>query len=520
MNSMTMIDAGGIDPLDLSRREFSDLGNAERLEARFQGTLAHVPEWGWLAFDGTRWAVRDGPARAMRATHAVVQGLRGEAKALLAAIQSPSPPDWVGKHRDFANDRLKGLYRWQATSGNASRCKGMLEQASALLGAEPDDFDRDPLAINCLNGTLRLTPPDGPEAPATVRCDPHDAADRITRRCEVEWDPEAPCPAWDKHLATVLPDAEVRAFFQRCMGYALTGSTVEQAMLMLQGRGGDGKSTTMDVVREIMGDYATAADVNSFMAAQARSGEGPTPDLARLAGDVRLCSTSEPRRGGALDENKIKAITGGSPMVARKLHGDPFEFLPRFLLVIECNAKPRISGDDDGIWRRVMVILFPHQFGKDGAAVDKSAKAKLLAERAGVFRWLVEGALAWLERGALDPPAAVLDAVEEYRRQASPFGNWFEERVDTSDPNALIEGGALKKDFDDWCEENGIGDRERMTAQAFGRALSDRQINQGPRAADGKKRRRGVRLRPVGWMAAASTPSPPDDDPVLQDFVP
>jgi putative DNA primase/helicase len=483
----------------LAWKELNDLGNAERLVARYDGKLCFVDGMGWVAWTGTHWSAEEGQAIATRAAHEVARSMKDEFKALRDQIKEERLRKGVSA--DMASKRLADLFQWAKTSGNANKTAAMLAQAQCLVSRRRDTFDADPLAFNCLNGTLRAVK--GQDGRWRAEFAPHEPNDWISKVAAVGYDPAAACPQWDSHLATVLPSAEVRRFFQMGVGYSMTGLTVEQVMFLLQGRGGDGKSTTMDVIRQLFGGYGVSADVQTFMAGSQRSGADASPDLARLAGDVRLCSTGEPKRGGALDEAKIKAITGGSPIAARELHGDLFEYLPHFALWLECNAKPRISGDDDGIWRRVMVILFPHQF--KGDEVDKRVKERLIEEGPGILNWMVEGMLMWLDAGRLDPPEEVIQAVEDYRRSASPFGEWLIERVDTSDPRAMTLASALHGDFKKWCDEQGVADRDVMNVTAFGRALGDRQIG---RRKDSKGRimRVGASLRDgYAWPPASST---------------
>lgn len=499
MNDVSAIEMASADPLALAWKELSDLGNAERLIARAGGKLLHVDGRGWSAFDGRRWSNEQGAQLAHRQAHEVARAMRDEFKALAEAIETNRLGDVP---RGIAEERLVNLRKFAVQSGNANKTAAMLSQASQLVSAARDDFDRDPLTLNCRSGTLIFVQrgESSQEFPVrwTIQQRPHDPVDMISRVAEVDYDPDARCPTWDEHLATVLPDESVRHFFQTVVGYSLTGLTTEQCIILLQGRGGDGKSTTMNELRTLFGGYASAADVQTFMAGATRSGADASPDLARLAGDMRLCSTGEPRRGGALDEAKIKAITGGSPIAARELHGDLFEYVPRFKLFLECNAKPRISGDDDGIWRRIVVIMFPHQF--KGAAVDKRIGERFKSEASGILNWAIEGALRWLEAGQLDPPKAVIDAVEDYRRSANPFGEWLHERVDTRDPSATTGSSTLYSDYKEWCERNDVTDRDVMSTTAFGRALGDRQILK-KKDAKGLIMRKGAKLRPVDGSA-------------------
>lgn len=490
---MSTVDFGA-----MAWKELNDMGNAERFVAHAAGRIIHVREWGWVAYDGQRWSTEDGERLATLVAHKVARGVRDEIDALA------DMPEDVAKRRfgewcteEMRKERVQQLYKHAVQSGNAGRTKAMLDQAGALdtLNRPMDAFDVDPLCINVGNKTLRLVRrgvPDEWERYWQVEDRSHDEADLLTRVATCDYDPDAKCPEWEKHLAECLPDEAVRKYFQVLMGYAMTGRTDEQIFVMLQGRGGDGKSTTMNVIRMILGGYAIAAAVESFLDTGIRSGADASPDLMRFAGDTRLICVGEPKRGARLAEERVKQFTGDSPIQARPMYGDLIEYEPRGLVVLECNAKPRIAGDDDGIWRRIVVVMFPRQF--KGDAIEKGRKRRLLAEGPGILNWLLEGARQWLERG-LEPPQSIVDAVEEYRRSANPFGEWLATRVDTSDPNARCGSKALYDDYKAFCEADGIGDRDIMNSTAFGRALGDRQISVGGKDGKGAKWRRGAKLR-------------------------
>jgi putative DNA primase/helicase len=497
-----------IDPIALAWKEMNDIGNAERLAARYGGTLAYVAEWGWVAYDGVRWSVEEGARLASIAAHDVARSIRGE----IAALGEIADADLAKRFGPWCSaevrkNRILDLRKWAVTSGMAAKTHAMLAQGAHLLTVPRERFDADLLAINAGNGTIRLR-----KSPMgwKVESRAHDPGDLMTRALACDYDPGAVCPAFERHMETVLPDPGVRGFVQEICGYALTGIRTEQAMVMLQGKGGDGKSTAMDMIREMMGGYAVKADVQTFLAGAMRSGGDATPDLARLAGDVRFVSLDEPKRGQAIDESRVKQFTGGSAITVRMLHGAPFEYVPRGLLIMECNSRPRISGDDDGIWRRILIVLFQHQF--KGDAIDKTIKDRLRPEFSGILNWCLEGLKRWLTRGRLDPPRQVAEAIEDYRRAANPFGEWMAERVDTSDPNVLTAAADLFDDYKRWCEANGASDREVMGQTAFGRALGDRQILKGPKDGGGRVRRRGAQLRAVGSLPLAGDVWKDDDD--------
>lgn len=483
---MSEIEVSVPNPEAMAWYELNDLGNARRVIDLAGGKLLWVEDH-WSGFDGTRWSAEDGARLAQRLAHDMARHIPIEAGALDGAIERAKSKSG-GPPVEVIEERQTALYKHAVMSGNANKTTAALAQAKSDIAAGRGDFDADARLINLPNGTLRFAQRDGVWG---VNLRPHDPVDRLSRIGTAAWNPDAKCPEWEKHIATVLPDPAVRRFFQACMGYALTGEISEQCVLLLQGRGGDGKSTTMDVIREVMGGYAKVAAVESFLHGNMRSGAEASPDMARLAGDTRLVCTSEPRIGAMLDEGRIKQVTGGQPVNARELHAAPFEYVPRWMLVLECNRKPRISGDDDGIWRRVIVIQFPHQF--KGEAADKSIFRRLLAEGEGVLRWLIEGTLIWLNEGLVQPDP-VREAIDDYRKASNPFGEWFTTFVDVRDPQARCRSAELYTSYKAFCEENGVGDRETMTSTAFGRALGDKQLMKA-KDVNGNVIRKGARLR-------------------------
>jgi len=500
-----VIDATPPDPARMAWYELNDIGNAARLRDLAQGKLLWVEDH-WSAYDGKRWSAEDGERMAKKLAQEVARHIPVEAQALgdaLAAMDKAKASE-VGEDWE---ERIGALYKHAIQTGNSHKIIGMLAQAQGEIFARRDEFDTEALAINTPSATLRIIQGNGKWA---VREFPHDPADRITRMTAVNWDPQAVRDRWDVHLETVLPSPSVRAYFQASAGYGLSGEITEQCIFLLQGKGGDGKSTTMDVIRQTMGSYGAAASVETFIAGTQRGGGEATPDLARLSGDTRLVSTGEPRIGAALDEARIKQITGGQPIAVRELHKGIFEYLPRFKVFFECNRKPRISGDDDGIWRRMIVIQFPNQF-KDKA--DKRFKEKLLEQGPGVLAWMIEGMIAWLEAGKLEQPEEVKEAVDDYRRAANPFGEWFATSVDTSGPSDRCGAKDLYDSYKRWCEENSVGDREIMSSTAFGRALSDKQLMKR-KGGDGRIYRQGCRLRTDGEMSGyVPSGSPPAAPP-------
>lgn len=197
---------------------------------------------------------------------------------------------------------------------------------------------------------------------------------------------------------------------QKAVGYSLTGSTEEQCLFILHGTGANGKSTFLNTISTMLGDYARQTPTDALLV---KRGDGLSNDVARLHG-ARLVSAVEVEGGRRLAEAQVKQLTGGDLIAARFLYQEFFEFRPAFKLFLGVNHTPVIQGTDHGIWRRIHLVPFTVTIAKEDQ--DKRLGEKLRAERSGILRWAVEGGLAWQAEG-LEPPLVVSMATEEYRAE-------------------------------------------------------------------------------------------------------
>jgi len=185
----------------------------------------------------------------------------------------------------------------------------------------------------------------------------------------------------------------------------LTGDTREHALVFVFGPGGNGKSVAVNVQVGIMGDYATTAAMDVFIAS---AGDRHPADLAMLRGS-RLVTASETEEGRQWAESRIKQLTGGDRITARFMRQDFFTFLPSFKLQIIGNHKPGLRNIDDAARRRFNLVPFV----QTPAVPDRQLEEKLKAEWPGILRWMVDGCLAW-QRDGLVRPASITTATEAY----------------------------------------------------------------------------------------------------------
>ena len=269
--------------------------------------------------------------------------------------------------------------------------------------------------------------------------------------------PGGECPLWDSILSYIFEgDAELVSFLQRWAGYSLTGVTTEQKLVFEYGTGGNGKGVTTTALAGVMGDYATAAPMETFIASN--TDRHPT-ELAMLRG-ARLVTASETEDGRAWAESRIKHMTGGDKISARFMREDFFEFTPQFKLLISANHKPSLRGVDEAIRRRFLLLPFLVTVPEDKRDPDLSEKLK--AEWPGILAWMIAGCIDWQERG-LRPPAVVLDATEKYLEAEDAFQLWMTDCT-VWDPNSWESTSDLFQSWTSWGKAAGeqIGSQKRF----------------------------------------------------------
>jgi putative DNA primase/helicase len=447
----------------------TDLGNAERFVDAHRDSVLWCPARKlFLVWDGQRYAW-DERGEAVKLAHATARSIFHEA----ADVES--------------DEEQKAISKWALASQNESRINAMLSQAKPYLAVGMEELDRDPWLINCQNGTVDLR---------TGKLKEHDPADRITKIVPVDYDPDAPCPRFKQFLKETLVDDAVITFVKRYSGYTLTGITRERLLAILYGFGKNGKTTLVELLRDVMGDYATNTDTETLLM---RKYQGVGNDVAALKG-ARFVSAAEMEQGRRLAESKVKQLTGRDTVTARFLFGEPFSFRPAFKLWLSTNNKPVIQGTDDAIWDRLRLIPFTQRF--DGDRQDPRLPGKLRSELAGVLAWMVEGCLEWQEHG-LGEPDSVREATEQYRAEMDTLAAFIEDRCVVRE-DVVAPATPLYKQYQMWCDDAG---EKPETQKMFGMRLRERGF-----VSD--KIKRGPHKDRKGWFGIGLRADHPDpEDP-------
>lgn len=391
-------------------------------QARFNATARE-----WFYYDGRVWKRDTGS-----------MNVEQYAKTFIKALQVYA----VTKTDD--GDFQKFLSKY----GDRPNRKRLIEDARDFNFVEQTDFDQDPDLFNCQNCVIKLS---------TVERIEHDPSLLLSKISNVYYDPKIKSKDFDLFIHQIMMDDESKIkYLQKMFGYSLTGeNTQEQCYMCYGSTTRNGKSTLLDVIGYMFGDYGMNIKPET-LAQKDRDSRTASGDIARLDG-CRFLHMSEPPKKMKFDVALLKTLLGRDPITARQIYERDFEFTPVFKLVINTNFLPVVTDDTLFSSERVKVITFDRHFTPQEQ--DRKLKGKLKREKnlTGIFNWCLDGLRSFIDDGGvMIEPDSVIKATEDYRNKSDKIQNFIDECLD-HDPgqNSTIKEAYYV--FSQWCRENGFG---------------------------------------------------------------
>lgn len=415
----------------------TDVGNADRLVAAAGGRIRYVHAWGrWIVYRDGHWMVDSGDT-------------------LVTEHAKQVPRRMFERAAQLPSEQREAMWKWANRSETASAVGNMIRLARGVDGVLVDhrELDADPWLLNVANGTVDLR---------TGGLRPHDPDDLQTMQAPVTYDPDADAPLFRACLERWQPDPEVRDYLQRAVGSGLTGHPIEH-FFVNHGEGANGKGKFFGALNAVLGPYYVVPH-KSLLVVQRH--EQHDTVKAKLFG-ARMAVGAETDQGARLDEAKVKDLTGGDPLEARRMREDPWPFMPTWTMFLHTNYRPRVRGTDEGIWRRVRLIPWTVTIPEHER--DDQLAAKLADEGPGILNWLVAGCLAWQDRG-LDEPERIQAATEDWRTDEDVVGRFLADCA-TDGPDHHVTSAKLREAFQTWCDDNG---ERALSAKALGAELERR----------------------------------------------
>ncbi|HKN45306.1 MAG TPA: phage/plasmid primase, P4 family [Propionibacteriaceae bacterium] len=377
----------------------------------------------WTVWDGQRWG-----SDSHRGVHVVETVVMLE--DMLDALN--------GADEHAAKSLLRKISKLKSAQGSTN----MWSMMQILPGVTMNnaDFDQDPYLLNVANGIVDLR--DGTLLP-------HDKRLMLTRMTRCEYDPTADMGDWLEFVDWCCAgDAEQQLWLQVALGQALIGRQDEHLVVFMYGTGKNGKTVLTDAILKTLGDYGMESSAE-LLTAKGKD-QIHTEMIASLHGK-RMVVCPEPEKGSYWAASRVKALTGGDIIRARHLYGREFSFDPSHTLIVHGNYQPEIRDLSMGFRRRMLLVPFTN-------VVPTGGEIKNLGERlAGpaVLRWLVGGAMEYLNRNGLPASQRVRAATEEYIAEQDQMSRWFAEMCEP-DPDGWESTGDLYELYRYWVGREGL----------------------------------------------------------------
>jgi len=442
--------------------DWTDLKIALRIVNRFGEIVRYCPGWSretpWFWYDGVRWVV-DTAAMIHRCYYDIA---RDCIIAIEAGLQRVDTSTSEGKKASSA--LVTTINRIESTAKH-TQVLGSLSRIDAIV-TTPEGFDTDHYLLNVENYTYNLH---------DHVLSQHNPVDRITKLAPVEYDPAAECPQFITFLERIQPDPEVRAFLQRWFGYCLTGNTTEQCLLIFYGTGGNGKGVLVNTIAKIMGDYTVSFELDAFTD---QNNEKADLIKAQMKGARLVSAVEMQKRSVVLNEGLMKRLTGGDEVTARVLYGMPFRYWPTYKVVLSLNHPPIIKDTTYSMVRRIFEVPFEVTIPPEER--DRGLSDRLLQERPGILKWMLEG-LRQYQIGGLQPPQKILEATQEYFDAMNVHADFISTCLilDRDNPDIKIpheeRASEVRKAYLKWCKEMGM---RPIPPQQFPYWLRENGINQ------------------------------------------
>lgn len=431
-----------------SRYTPDDMGNGFLLADWVKPFARYCPEAkAWYYYDEGIWVKDVGGVR-------IAEAAKQLSTALLSYVVT------LESEREKAA-YLKVARRWFVAGSRRT----YIEEAKSVHPIPMSRFDAKPMLLNCQNGTLDLE---------TGEFHTWNPADLLTRKAGASYDPAARCERWELFVKEVMQgDSQTAEFLQRWVGYCLTGGTSEEKAVILYGRTTrNGKSTFCETLATMMGDYATAANPETFGDRRQRDGSAPSEDIARLRG-CRFVTVAEPSQQLQLDAARLKQITGGDTITARFLGENSFSYKPEFKLTFNSNVLPSINDMTIFHSGRLMVVPFDKHFKAEEQ--DQTLKRTLRQPEnlSGILNWALGGLFEKRAVG-LNPSEAMREILTEYQIENDKISRFMEDCLPVSQNKAKrLKASDVYGEYQSWCNAHG----HRVESQTrYLSALRDRGV--------------------------------------------
>lgn len=443
---------------NLKPEDYSDIGQAKILAREYSGELVFTDATDYMRYDGIRWA--ESKQLAVGACEDFLDKQLDEAKIALEKAQQALMKSGIEKETVLSGGKaLENAIDEKSEKAFAEYMTALVYKSfvmkrrdmkyitSALQAAKPmllrdiKDFDSQEFLLNTPAATYDLQ---------TGASSEHSADDLITKVTAVSPGDDG-MDIWLEAVNSFFcGDDELIEYVQQIVGLAAIGKVYMEALIISYGEGRNGKSTFWNTIARVLGSYSGSISADALTVGCKRNVK---PEMAELKGK-RLVIAAELEEGVRLNTSIVKQLCSTDEVSAEKKYKDPFKFIPTHTLVLYTNHLPRVGANDDGTWRRLIVIPFNAKIKGNS---DVKNYADYLVENAGgaILTWIIEGAQKVIAANfKLSVPKVVEDAINQYRDNNDWLSIFIEDCCEV-DKTYTQKSGELYQEYRAYCTRNG-----------------------------------------------------------------
>lgn len=442
----------------LRPEDYSDIGQAKVLTKEYAGEMAYTDSTEYLCYDGTHWVESRQTAvgrcekfldRQLEETRIAIEQTKkmlmdsGIDKELISAGGKALEKVIDAKSENaFSEYKNALMYRnFIMKRRDMKYIMSALQAAKPMLLKNISEFDSQEFLLNTPDFTVDLK--DGTHKE-------HHAEDLLTKITAVTPDMENMNIWLDAVNQFFCNDKDLTDYVQQIVGLCAIGKVYVESLIIAYGEGSNGKSTFWNTIAKVLGTYSGTMSADTLTVGCKRNVK---PEMAELKGK-RLVIAAELEEGMRLNTSIVKQLCSTDEITAEKKYKDPFRFTPAHTLVLYTNHLPKVGANDDGTWRRLIVIPFNAKLKGNS---DIKNYTDYLVQNAGgaVLQWIIDGAEKVIKNNfRLTVPKCVADAVGRYREGNDWLSGFLEECCEVN-KNYTQKSGEIYQEYRAYCQRNG-----------------------------------------------------------------
>ena len=429
----------------------TDTGNAERFYDYFGEFFRYnATNKNFLFWNGKTW-IGDSKTYIKKYADKLIEVLKDEAirtEKKINELSAEEEPD-MNKIKFYQALNKSQMENIKKVSNKAGK-EAMLSELQHLheIAVVNDELDTHPMLLNTDSGVVNLE---------TGDVMPFDKKYMLSKNTNTLVSFEEP-KTWKKFLHDIFKrpnekeTQEIIDCIQMALGESLTGRSNKDHLFILYGDGSNGKSTFVQTIKTVFGDYGKVMNSAILIQSHNASAQSNEFSLSALLG-ARFVSMSETNKNEKMNDKIVKSMTSGEEIAAQFKYGQPFSFRPTFSPWMSTNNLPAIRSKDYGIWRRIFLIPFVNKFTDE--TKDIHMPEKLAKEMPQILGWMIQGNLRLIKEfnGILLKPRCIEDTLSTYKKNSDSINLYLEEHCMTF-PGYRTSTVTLFANYKNWALTN------------------------------------------------------------------